>query len=80
MPEGLGRAGGTSPARRCRPARKREAARLLPELRAQWNFFLAYNLFRIAAILQGIAKRAEAGIAASASTGSWPASPACATW
>ena len=33
---------------------------------ADWNFYLAYNLFRIAAILQGIAKRAQEGIAASA--------------
>ena len=33
---------------------------------ADWNFYLAYNLFRIAAILQGIAKRVEAGTAASA--------------
>jgi len=31
-----------------------------------WNFYLAYNLFRIAAILQGIAKRVEAGTASSA--------------
>jgi aminoglycoside phosphotransferase (APT) family kinase protein len=31
-----------------------------------WNFYLAYNLFRIAAILQGIAKRVEEGTAASA--------------
>ena len=30
-----------------------------------WNFYLAYNLFRIAAILQGIAKRIEEGTAAS---------------
>jgi aminoglycoside phosphotransferase (APT) family kinase protein len=36
------------------------------ELRADWNFYMAYNLFRIAAILQGIAKRAEAGTASSA--------------
>jgi aminoglycoside phosphotransferase (APT) family kinase protein len=35
------------------------------KLRADWNFYLAYNLFRIAAILQGIAKRVEAGTAAS---------------
>ena len=35
-------------------------------LRADWNFYMAYNLFRIAAILQGIAKRVEAGTAASA--------------
>lgn len=33
---------------------------------ADWNFYLAYNLFRIAAILQGIAKRVEDGTAASA--------------
>ena len=32
---------------------------------ADWNFYLAYNLFRIAAILQGIAKRVEDGTAAS---------------
>ena len=31
-----------------------------------WNFYLAYNLFRIAAILQGIAKRVEEGTASSA--------------
>ena len=31
-----------------------------------WNFYLAYNLFRIAAILQGIAKRVEDGTAAHA--------------
>lgn len=35
-------------------------------LRADWNFYLAYNLFRIAAILQGIAKRVEAGTASNA--------------
>ena len=35
-------------------------------LRADWNFYLAYNLFRMAAILQGIAKRVEDGTAASA--------------
>jgi aminoglycoside phosphotransferase (APT) family kinase protein len=34
-------------------------------LKADWNFYMAYNLFRIAAILQGIAKRVEAGTAAS---------------
>ena len=33
---------------------------------ADWNFYLAYNMFRIAAILQGIAKRVEAGTASSA--------------
>jgi aminoglycoside phosphotransferase (APT) family kinase protein len=31
-----------------------------------WNFYLAYNLFRIAAIVQGIAKRALEGTASSA--------------
>ncbi|MFT7324764.1 MAG: aminoglycoside phosphotransferase (APT) family kinase protein [Rhodoferax sp.] len=35
-------------------------------LRADWNFYMAYNLFRLAAILQGIAKRVEDGTAASA--------------
>jgi aminoglycoside phosphotransferase (APT) family kinase protein len=35
-------------------------------LRADWNFYLAYNLFRLAAILQGIAKRVEMGTASSA--------------
>jgi aminoglycoside phosphotransferase (APT) family kinase protein len=30
-----------------------------------WDFYLAYNLFRLAAILQGILKRAEDGTAAS---------------
>jgi aminoglycoside phosphotransferase (APT) family kinase protein len=36
------------------------------QIKADWNFYLAYNLFRLAAILQGIAKRVEAGTAASA--------------
>jgi aminoglycoside phosphotransferase (APT) family kinase protein len=36
------------------------------ELKADWNFYMAYNMFRIAAILQGIAKRVEAGTASSA--------------
>ncbi len=35
-------------------------------LKTDWNFYLAYNLFRLAAILQGIAKRVEAGTASSA--------------
>ena len=35
-------------------------------LAKDWNFYLAYNLFRIAAIVQGIAKRVEDGTAASA--------------
>ena len=36
------------------------------ELLADWNFYLAYNLFRLAAITQGIAKRVVDGTAASA--------------
>jgi aminoglycoside phosphotransferase (APT) family kinase protein len=36
------------------------------ELSRDWNFYLAYNLFRMAAILQGIAKRVEDGTASSA--------------
>ena len=35
------------------------------ELMADWNFYLAYNLFRLAAITQGIAKRVVDGTAAS---------------
>ena len=38
---------------------------LLATLRADWNFYLAYNLFRMAGILQGIAKRVLDGTAAS---------------
>jgi aminoglycoside phosphotransferase (APT) family kinase protein len=34
-------------------------------LMTDWNFYLAYNLFRIAGILQGIAKRVEDGTASS---------------
>ena len=33
---------------------------------AHWNFFMAYNLFRLAAILQGVAQRARQGMEASA--------------
>ena len=36
------------------------------DLKTDWHFYLAYNMFRIAAILQGIAKRVEAGTASSA--------------
>jgi aminoglycoside phosphotransferase (APT) family kinase protein len=36
------------------------------ELAQDWNFYLAYNLFRMAAILQGIAKRVDDGTASSA--------------
>ena len=43
--------------------RTHAAARPPPE---QWSFYLAYNLFRLAAILQGVMARAVAGNAASA--------------
>lgn len=36
------------------------------QLQQDWNFYMAYNMFRIAAILQGIAKRVETGTASSA--------------
>jgi len=36
------------------------------DLKADWNFYLAYNMFRLAANLQGIAKRVEDGTASSA--------------
>ena len=36
------------------------------QLKTDWNFYLAYNMFRLAAILQGIAKRVDAGTASSA--------------
>ena len=47
------------------------------ELKAEWSFYMAYNLFRIAAILQGIPKRVETGTASSAQAvssgaGAWP--------
>jgi aminoglycoside phosphotransferase (APT) family kinase protein len=35
-------------------------------LAADWNFYLAYNLFRLASITQGIAKRVVDGTASSA--------------
>lgn len=36
------------------------------DLRSDWSFYLAYNMFRLAAILQGIGKRIQAGTASSA--------------
>lgn len=45
---------------------KRSGITTLAELKKDWNFYLAYNMFRIAAILQGIAKRVEDGTASSA--------------
>jgi aminoglycoside phosphotransferase (APT) family kinase protein len=38
----------------------------LPAMQRDWNFYLAYNMFRLAAILQGIARRVVDGTAASA--------------
>ena len=37
----------------------------LAAMRSDWNFYLAYNLFRIAAIVQGIARRVVDGMVAS---------------
>jgi aminoglycoside phosphotransferase (APT) family kinase protein len=45
-------------------------------LQADWNFYLAYNLFRLASILQGIAKRVVDGTASSAQAQSSGASAA----
>ena len=45
---------------------KRSGITNLQALKKDWNFYLAYNMFRIAAILQGIAKRVEDGTASSA--------------
>jgi aminoglycoside phosphotransferase (APT) family kinase protein len=36
------------------------------EIHGDWNFYLAYNMFRIAAILQGVARRVVDGTASSA--------------
>ncbi|SDH76553.1 phosphotransferase [Paraburkholderia phenazinium] len=44
----------------------RYCARTGLEIHGDWNFYLAYNMFRIAAILQGIMKRVVDGTAASA--------------
>jgi len=48
--------------RYCERTGRSDAAALM----ADWNFYLAYNLFRLAAITQGIAKRVVDGTAASA--------------
>ncbi|CAB3767792.1 phosphotransferase [Paraburkholderia solisilvae] len=45
---------------------ERYCARTGFTMRGDWNFYLAYNMFRIAAILQGIMKRVVDGTAASA--------------
>ncbi len=44
---------------------ERTGSASVESLRSDWNFYMAYNLFRLAAILQGIAKRVEAGTASS---------------
>jgi aminoglycoside phosphotransferase (APT) family kinase protein len=36
------------------------------QVRGNWNFYLSYNVFRLAAIIQGIVKRAELGTASNA--------------
>ena len=75
------------PAQRSASRPKREyvatllrAHRPRPIRQADWNFYLAYNMFRIAAILQGIMKRVVDGTASSAQArrcrpaarGRWP--------
>jgi aminoglycoside phosphotransferase (APT) family kinase protein len=45
---------------------KRYCARTGFAIEGDWNFYLAYNMFRIAAILQGIMRRVVDGTAASA--------------
>jgi aminoglycoside phosphotransferase (APT) family kinase protein len=52
------------------PATANAPASPRPRPAADWNFYMAYNLFRLAAILQGIAKRVEAGTASSAQAAS----------
>jgi aminoglycoside phosphotransferase (APT) family kinase protein len=47
-------------------ARTGRAAGDLAGIAADWDFYLAYNLFRLASIMQGIAKRAADGMASSA--------------
>jgi aminoglycoside phosphotransferase (APT) family kinase protein len=53
--------------RYCERRGERTGKALDPQaLMADWNFYLAYNLFRLASITQGIAKRVVDGIASSA--------------
>ncbi len=79
IPHGMGRGiGGLDPVALGIPTEQAYVARYCERLQAagrridavalaaDWNFYLAYNLFRIAAILQGIAKRVVDGTAASA--------------
>jgi aminoglycoside phosphotransferase (APT) family kinase protein len=49
-----------------RVAAKSGRRRDVDALMSEWNFYLAYNLFRLASITQGIAKRVVDGIASSA--------------
>ncbi len=43
-----------------------ERTGLAPPSPREWSFYMAYNMFRIAAIFQGVMARALAGTAASA--------------
>ena len=53
--------------RYCQRVSERTGRALDPDaLMADWNFYLAYNLFRLASIMQGIVKRAALGLASSA--------------
>jgi aminoglycoside phosphotransferase (APT) family kinase protein len=52
--------------RRRAVARPGQVVPAAEDLSRDWNFYLAYNLFRIAAIVQGIAKRVVDGTASSA--------------
>ena len=53
--------------RYCQRVAERSGRHISPEaLAADWNFYLAYNLFRLASITQGIAKRVMDGTASSA--------------
>jgi len=52
--------------RYCERTQRTEAGNAPDALVTDWNFYLAYNLFRMAGILQGIAKRVVDGTAASA--------------
>ena len=52
--------------RYCERTRERTGRADADAVMADWNFYLAYNLFRLAAITQGIAKRVVDGTASSA--------------
>ncbi len=52
-------------ARYCERSGRTTAQSDLESVLADWSFYLAYNLFRMAGILQGIGKRAAEGTASS---------------